>query len=110
MAIRVPINPQTSVARGQLGYERPADISSGTRALGEAVRGYGEYVQRENQKKQLFDVQRMLVDEANALQTDFEAKKQEEPLGADGFTKRVNDDYEARHQALVEGLREPQYS
>lgn len=103
--MRVPVNPQTRPAFGELGYERPVDISAGTRALGNAVREYGEYVQQENKKKQLFDVQRELVNEANALQTDFENRKQAAPLGADGFTQSVNDAYTARHAQLSADLK-----
>lgn len=110
MAIRVPVSPQTRAPQGQVGYERPTDVTAGIRALGDVVRHYGEYVQAEDKKRELFDVQKRVVDEANALQTDFEERQQKAPLGAAGFTQEINDNYTVRHQQLVQDLKSRGYS
>lgn len=108
--MKVPINPTTRVPTGQLGFQRAVDISSGTRALGQVVQQYGEYVLAEDKKREQFDIQKRLVDETNNLLTDFEQKREAQPLGAPGFTKFINDDYTARHQAMEAELRELGYS
>lgn len=110
MAIRVPINPETRASTGQLGYARAVDVTAGHRALGQVVSEYGRQLQEEDKKRELFDVQRRLVDETNNLLTDFEQRKESAPLGAPEFTKTINDEYSARHEAMVGELRAAGYS
>lgn len=108
--MRVPINPATNVPHGQLGYERAVDVTAGTRMLADVIGKYAEEADRENKKRELFDVQKRLVDETNNIQTDFEAKTQAEKLGAPNFTQRIAGEYNTRHQQLVQDLKDRGYS
>lgn len=108
--MKVPINPRSNVPTGQLGYERPVDVSSGTKALGQVVSAYAKDIEDENKKREIFDVQRLLVDETNNIQTDFEDKTKVEPLGAPNFTQRVNGEYNTRHTQMVADLKAKGYS
>ncbi len=108
--MKVPVNPQTRLPQGQLGYGQNHDVSSGVKALGQVVEEHGKYLLQEDKKRELFDVQRMIVDETNALQVDFEKKSSIEVLGAPAFTQRVNSEYNTRHQQLVEDARKRGYS
>lgn len=108
--MKVPINPQTRVPTGQLGYEKVVDVSSGTRALGAVVSRYAESIAEDNRKRELFEVQKLLVDETNNIQLDFEDKVKIQPLGAPNFTEQVNGIYNTRHAEMVEDLRERGYS
>src|SRR5882724_11830049 len=108
--MRVPINPQTNVPEGQLGYERPIDVTAGTRALGEVVNQYAAYAEEQNKKRELSAVQQKVVDETNALQIDFDAKKTAQPLGAPNFVQQVNGEYNTRHQQMVQDLKDQGYS
>lgn len=110
MRVPRPINPQTRADSGSLGYGQAVDISSGNRQLAAVVNDYSEYVAGEEKKRELFDVSRMLVDETNALQTDFEDKTKVAPLGAPDFTKQINLDYQTRHAQLTKNLRDSGYS
>lgn len=108
--MRVPVNPQTQYPGGQLGYERAVDVTAGQRALAQVVGKYAEYAEDEQRKRQMFDVQKALVDETNNIQTDFEDKTKNEPLGAPNFVPRVNADYTARHTKMVQAIRDAGYS
>lgn len=108
--MKVPINPQTNAPAGQLGYEKPVDVTAGTRALAEVVGGFAKDLEKQQKDRELFDVHRALVDETNNLATDFEAKKTAQPLGAQNFVQQVNAEYNTRHQALVEDFRKRGYS
>jgi hypothetical protein len=108
--MKVPINPQTNVATGELDYEKPVDATAGTRLLGEVVSKWGEYAQQQQKKRELFDVEQKVVDETNALQTDFDAKKTAQPLGAPNFVQQVNGEYNTRHMAMVADLKKQGYS
>lgn len=108
--MKVPVNPQTRVPQGQLGYGKNHDVSSGIRALGQVVSEYAKELQVEDKKRELFDVQRMIVDETNALQIDFDKKSSIEVLGAPNFTQRVNSEYNTRHEQMAQGLRDRGYS
>lgn len=108
--MKVPVNPRTRVPIGQLGYQQAVDASSGTRALGEVVSRYAASIEEDNKKRELFDVQKMLVDETNNIQLDFEEKVKIQPLGAPNFTEQVNGTYNTRHAEMVEGLRTRGYS
>lgn len=110
MAMRVPINPGTRAPRGELGYGRAVDVTAGARMLADVVAKYADYADKENKKRELFDVQKLLVDETNNLQTDFEEKTKVEQLGAPNFVPRVNAQYATRHQQMVQNLRERGYS
>lgn len=108
--MKVPINPQTNVPSGQVGYARAVDVGAGARALASVVSKYAEDAAQEAKKRELFEVQKLLVDETNALQLDFEAKTSAEPLGATDFTPRINSEYQLRHEDLANGLRERNFS
>lgn len=109
--MRVPVNPQTSVPSGTLGYERAADVSSGLAAIGKVVNDYAEYAADEQKKRELFDVQRLLVDETNNIQTDFEDRQRtaKEPWSPT-FVPQINTAYTTRHADMVKALREKGYS
>lgn len=108
--MRVPINPQTRVPTGELGYERPVDVTAGQRALAQVVDKYAQVTAQDQKKKELFDVQRLLVDETNNIQQDFEDKTKVQPLGAPNFTQQVNGEYNTRHQQMVADLKSKGYS
>lgn len=108
--LRVPVNPRTRVPTGELGYERPVDVTAGTRALANVVNEYANYEAEQDRKRELFDVQKMIVDESNNIQQDFEDKTRVQPLGAPNFTQQVNGEYNTRHQQMVKSLRERGYS
>jgi hypothetical protein len=108
--MRVPINPQTNVPQGQLGYERAVDVTAGQRALAAVVDKYAQQTADDQKKREMFDVQKLLVDETNNIQQDFEAKKQAQPLGAPNFTQQVNGEYNTRHQQMVQDLKDRGYS
>jgi hypothetical protein len=108
--VKVPINPQTRVPTGQLGYEQGVDHTQGARALASVVAKYGEYADQENRKRELFDVQKTLVDETNNIQKDFEDKQNAEKLGAPNFVPRVDGEYNTRHQAIIQDFRDRGYS
>jgi hypothetical protein len=107
--MKIPINPQTAAPSGELNYERPVDVTAGVRALGEVVNKYSEYAAEEQKKQQLFTVQKMLVDETNNIQQDFEDKTKVQPLGAPNFTQQVAGEYNSRHQKMVQDLKSQGY-
>jgi hypothetical protein len=108
--MRVPINPETSVPTGQLGYERPVDVTAGTRALAEVVNKYAQITAEDQKKRELFDVQKRVVDETNNIQQDFEDKTKAQPLGAPNFVQQVNGEYNTRHEQMVAELKSQGYS
>lgn len=108
--MKVPINPQTNVPTGQLGYEKAVDVTAGQRALAAVVDKYAQITEQDQKKRELFDVQKLVVDETNNIQQDFEAKKQVQPLGALNFTQQVNGEYNTRHAQMVQDLKDKGYS
>ncbi len=108
--MRVPINPQTNVPGGELGYEKAVDHTAGIRALTGVVQGYADYAAQEQKKREMFDVQKALVDETNNIQQDFEDKTKAQPLGAPNFTQQVNGEYNTRHQQLIDQFKQKGYS
>jgi len=108
--MKVPINPSTNVPTGRLGYERAVDVTEGNRMLATVVNKYAEQEAEEQKKRELFDVQHLLLDEANNLEQDFEAKTKVQPLGAPNFTQQVNGEYNTRHLQMIKALRDRGYS
>ena len=108
--MRVPVNPQTQYPGGQLGYEQAVDNTAGARALAGVVDKYAQYAEDEQKKRELFDVNKRIIDETNNIQQDFEDKTKVQPLGAPNFTQQVNGEYNTRHQQMVKQLQDAGYS
>lgn len=108
--MRVPVTPRTNAPSGALGYERPVDVTAGTRMLAAVVGKYAEYAQDRQNKRQMFDVQKRLVDETINIQKDFETRREAEPLGAPNFTQDIAAAYDTRHTQMVKELRDQGYS
>lgn len=101
MALRVPRRPETSVATRQQGYAQPVpglDLSPITQSIDQLRAKLDE----DRRAKQKFDLNRRMMDEVNALQADFEARKRDPSIGLDIFAESTNAAYEERHRALVD--------
>jgi hypothetical protein len=78
--------------------------------LAAVVGKYAEYAQDRQNKRQMFDVQKRLVDETINIQKDFETRREAEPLGAPNFTQDIAAAYDTRHTQMVKELRDQGYS
>lgn len=108
--MKVPITPRTSAPAGELGYERPVDVTAGTRMLADVVGKYAQYAQDRQNQRQMFDVQKRLVDETINIQSDFKQRSDAEPLGAPNFTQDIASTYDARHAQMIKELKDQGYS
>ncbi len=108
MAIRVPVNPETSPT---VGFEtftpegRARDVSG----LSDGLASLGQSLQRVQdrkveQQKQLdnFDLQHKLVVEQNTREKDLQERSLAADAGALGFAERVGSDYAAQNQQIVQ--------
>lgn len=108
--MRVPVTPRTNAPAGELGYERPVDVTAGTRMLADVVGKYAQYAQERQDQRQMFDVQKRLVDETVNIQQDFKQRSDAEPLGAPNFTQDIATAYDTRHSQMVQQLKDQGYS
>jgi hypothetical protein len=103
--MRIPVIRSTNT--------RPSAPAEGYAEAGRPV-NYDSIIaqQLEDGKKDLeeFDLNNRLVQEMNELQSDFETRKQGAPLGAAGFTDQTLNDYEARHEGILEEYWKRGYS
>jgi hypothetical protein len=109
--MRIPVIRSTNTrpsapAEGYAEAGRPVNYDS---IIG-PIRQFAQ--QLEDGKKDLeeFDLNNRLVQEMNELQSDFEMRKQGAPLGAAGFTDQTLNDYEARHEGILEEYWKRGYS
>lgn len=108
--MRVPVTPRTNAPAGELGYERPVDVTAGTRMLADVVGKYAQYAQERQNQRQMFDVQKRLVDETVNIQQDFKQRSEAKLLGAPNFTQEVATAYDTRHAQMVKDLKDQGYS
>lgn len=112
--MKVPVNPtpqgysQSPDTPQQ--YEQAVDYTAGQRQLAEVVSKYAQYAEDQQKKREMFDVNKALVDETNSIQQDFQQKIQVQPLGAPNFTQQVAGEYTTRHDALVKQFKDQGYS
>lgn len=101
MQVPVRRTPGTNVSSQQLGYQR-ATPGFDFEAIERPLKDLAAQLEGDKKNRQAFELQRRLVDETNALNTDFEERKTKQPLGAQGFTDRVLTDYTERHKVMME--------
>lgn len=108
--MRVPtlVTPRTNPAQPRQNYVQGGQFSSPD--LGSSLVQLSQLIDQRQQKREAFDVSKRVIEETNALQMDYSEREKAEPLGAKGFTQRINDDYTARHQDILESYREMGYS
>lgn len=109
MQIPARRTPQTNVVAPQEGFARPAqplDFSPITNT----IREYADELEKERKTFEAFDLNKRLLAETNALQQDYAEREQNEPLGAAGFTQRVLEDYEKRHNSILDEYWKQGYS
>lgn len=102
-------NPRTNVATPSGGYLQ-VQGQSVQNTVGESLQDISRTIKRNQDKAETFDVSKRLIEEANALQLDFDAKKEAAPLGAQGFTEQLDAEYAERHAKLVENYAARGYS
>lgn len=108
--MRVPtvINPRTRVNDTPAAYAqgRAADVGGLVRPLAEL----GQAVRDDELRREEFDVSSAVIAEADDLEKDFQRRKEEAPLGADGFTDQLGAAYGLRHEEILKGFEERGYS
>lgn len=100
--MRVPVSrsARTNVTPLREGYARAPGVDFSP--LTNELRGFAKDLEQERKKAEEFDLQKRFIQETNELQSDFEIRKQQQPLGAQGFTSSVLDEYEQRHTKLLD--------
>jgi hypothetical protein len=101
--------PQTRPASPQGGYLQGGSLQV-RNTVGESLQDIAQSLRVRQQKAESFDISKRLIEEANELQQDFDARTEAEPLGAAGFTERLDVAYAERHQAIIEDYRARGYS
>ena len=107
---RIPIiQQQVMPQQGRSPGQASASDFGGDMGLGALAQGFasvaGALEERQN-KKDMFEVNRTTAEEQLAAARDFEERANAAPLGADGFTDKLNADMEQRRQSILEAKRE----
>src|SRR5438477_6371690 len=111
MRVPNPINPQSRVPQQQLGYQRAADYNiTGLNSIADAVKRYADIENEREQKRQLFDVKKAILDETNSRQTDFEKRSLEAGPGAPNFVEHTMQDYTDHTTAVLQDFKTRKYS
>lgn len=102
-------NPRTNPTGPAQNYlQAPGPSVQNT--VGDSLVDISRTIRRNQEKAENFDISKRLVTEANELQTDFDARKEAAPLGAEGFTDQINQAYTERHSKILEDYAARGYS
>lgn len=111
MKVPTPLNPQTRASNQQVGYGRAASYQvGGFEQIGQALKRYAEIQDQREKNRQMFDVNKALLDEASNLPEDFNQRMEDADLGAPGFVERTMQDYSERHNAILQDFKDRGYS
>lgn len=110
MAIRVPtqIVPSTSRQPTPEGPQRAPQLDFS--GLSQSLNQISDHIYANQQRREQFDLNSVVVDETNALQLDFETKKKAAQPGGVGFAEGLQSDYDTRHRDLIAEYAKRGYS
>lgn len=109
--MRVPVRrlPETRVSERQQGFARaaaPLDVSP----LTDVIEGFRNQLLDEQDARQRVDLNRRLIQEVNELQSDFIERQRDPEISPIDFADTTNTAYTDRHSALLNELRQQDYS
>lgn len=109
-----PAVPDTQIPDLSLGYAQNrapypgspargmAEVANGLQAMSSAVFRLGEELDKKSQREQQFQLNKRLIEETNALNADYDERVTAAPLGAEGFTTQIMQDYGERFKSVLE--------
>lgn len=107
MALRIPVNPQTSPASEVVPYNpasKAVDVSGfakGLESLGNSLdQLHAKQVEAQKQSD-AFDLNTKFLSTINDREQDFQARKTDPNLNVNGFVGQVNQDYTKQDQDLI---------
>lgn len=109
--MRVPVRrlPETRVSERQQGFARPA-APLNVSPLTEVIEGFRNQLLDEQDARQRVDLNRRLIQEVNELQSDFAGRRTNPEISSIDFADNTNTAYTERHSALLNELRQQNYS
>jgi len=111
--MKVPylVTPRTKPAGIAQAYSQDSMPVGATFAgLGQAVAQFSQVLKEQKNKQEQFEISKRYIEQATARQLDLKERQAVEPLGADGFTKRVNEDYTKQDAEYLAQLRAEGFS